>query len=189
MWPTWVLWAPGGPHVGLMILAISLWTSNGKNVPWNGAVSLRSRTGPWETWSIRITLRYNRGAPADIHANALGILIICLQPHFRELCLRRGPDSLQCAGEWFCCRGFRRIVAGNLRGGSKALCQVEDEYIGNILYQFRDPRDRSPYHISGLKCLKNWQQKASEHVHAARRATNQRTARGLQLSEIENYVA
>ena len=31
--------------------------------------------------------------------------------------------------------------------------------------------------------------KASEHVHAARRATNQRTAMGLQLSEIETYVA
>ena len=38
------------------------------------------------------------------------------------------------------------------RGGSKALCQMEDEYVGNILYKFRD--------------------KASEHLHAARRATN-----------------
>ena len=55
------------------------WTSNGKNVPWNGAVSMRSCAGLWETWSICITLRHNLGAPADIHVNALGILIIFFQ--------------------------------------------------------------------------------------------------------------
>ena len=36
----------------------------------------------------------------------------CLQPHFGELCLGRGPESLQHTGEWFCCRGFRPIVDG-----------------------------------------------------------------------------
>ena len=61
-----------------------------------------------------------------------------------ELCLGRGPELLQYAGEWFCCRGFRQIVAGILRGGSKALCQMEDEYIGDISYKFRDPRGRVP---------------------------------------------
>ena len=56
----------------------ALWTSNGKKkVPWNGAVSMHSRAGSWETWSICITLRNNRGAPTDMHANVLGILIIC----------------------------------------------------------------------------------------------------------------
>ena len=49
-------------------------------VPWNGAVSMRSRAGSWETLSICITLRHNQGAPADMHANALGILIICRFP-------------------------------------------------------------------------------------------------------------
>ena len=51
-----------------------------KKVPWNGAVRMRSRTGSWETLSICITLRHNQGAPADMHANALGILIICRFP-------------------------------------------------------------------------------------------------------------
>ena len=51
-----------------------------KKVPWNGAVSMRSRTDFWETLSICITLRHNQGAPADMHANALGILIICRFP-------------------------------------------------------------------------------------------------------------
>ena len=51
-----------------------------KKVPWNGAVSMRSRAGSWETLSICITLRHNRGAPADMYANALGILIICRFP-------------------------------------------------------------------------------------------------------------
>ena len=51
-----------------------------KKVPWNGAVSMRSRAGSWETLSICITLRHNQGAPADVHANALGILIICQFP-------------------------------------------------------------------------------------------------------------
>ena len=51
-----------------------------KKVPWNGAVSMRSRAGSWETLSICITLRHNQGAPADMHANALGILIICRFP-------------------------------------------------------------------------------------------------------------
>ena len=51
-----------------------------KKVPWNGAVSMRSRAGPWETLSICITLRHNQGAPADMHANALGIQIICRFP-------------------------------------------------------------------------------------------------------------
>ena len=48
-----------------------------KKVPWNGAVSMRSRAGSWETLSICITLRHNQGAPADMHA---GILIICRFP-------------------------------------------------------------------------------------------------------------
>ena len=51
-----------------------------KKVPWNGAVSMRSRAGCWETLSICITLRHNQAAPADMHANALGILIICRFP-------------------------------------------------------------------------------------------------------------
>ena len=51
-----------------------------KKVPWNGAVSMRSRAGSWETLSICITLRHNQGAPADMHANALGFLIICRFP-------------------------------------------------------------------------------------------------------------
>ena len=51
-----------------------------KKVPWNGAVSMRSRASSWETLSICITLRHNQGAPADMHANALGILIICRFP-------------------------------------------------------------------------------------------------------------
>ena len=51
-----------------------------KKVPWNGAVSMRSRAGSWEILSICITLRHNQGAPADMHANALGILIICRFP-------------------------------------------------------------------------------------------------------------
>ena len=51
-----------------------------KKVPWNGAVSMRSRAGSSETLSICITLRHNQGAPADMHANALGILIICRFP-------------------------------------------------------------------------------------------------------------
>ena len=51
-----------------------------KKVPWNGAVSMRSRAGSWETLSICITLRHDQGAPADMHANALGILIICRFP-------------------------------------------------------------------------------------------------------------
>ena len=51
-----------------------------KKVPWNGAVSMRSRAGSWETLSICITLRHNQGAPADMHANALGIIIICRFP-------------------------------------------------------------------------------------------------------------
>ena len=51
-----------------------------KKVPWNGAVSMRSRAGSWETLSIYITLRHKQGAPADMHANALGILIICRFP-------------------------------------------------------------------------------------------------------------
>ena len=51
-----------------------------KKVPWNGAVSMRSRVGSWETLSICITLRHNQGAPADMHKNALGILIICRFP-------------------------------------------------------------------------------------------------------------
>ena len=51
-----------------------------KKVPWNGAVSMRSRAGSWETLSICITLRHNQGAPADMHANALWILIICRFP-------------------------------------------------------------------------------------------------------------
>ena len=51
-----------------------------KKVPWNGAVSMCSRVGSWETLSICITLRHNQGAPADMHANALGILIICRFP-------------------------------------------------------------------------------------------------------------
>ena len=51
-----------------------------KKVPWNGAVSMRSRAGSWETLSICITLRHNQGAPPDMHANALGILIICRFP-------------------------------------------------------------------------------------------------------------
>ena len=51
-----------------------------KKVPWNGAVSMRSRVGSWETLSICITPRHNQGAPADMHANALGILIICRFP-------------------------------------------------------------------------------------------------------------
>ena len=76
------------------------------------------------------------------------------------------------------------------RGGLKALCQMEDEHIGNILYEFRDPRDRAPLRIPGLKCPKKLSTKpANRDVHAARRATNWRTARGLQLSEIENHVA
>ena len=51
-----------------------------KKVPWNGAVSMRSRAGSWETLSICITLRHNQGAPADMDANSLGILIICRFP-------------------------------------------------------------------------------------------------------------
>ena len=51
-----------------------------KKVPWNGAVSMRSRVGSRETLSICIKLRHNQGAPADMHANALGILIICRFP-------------------------------------------------------------------------------------------------------------
>ena len=51
-----------------------------KKVPWNGAVSMRSRAGSWETLSICIALRHNQGAPADMHANALGILIISRFP-------------------------------------------------------------------------------------------------------------
>ena len=51
-----------------------------KKVPWNGAVSMHSRAGSWKTWSICIMLRHNRWAPADMHANALGILIICRFP-------------------------------------------------------------------------------------------------------------
>ena len=51
-----------------------------KKVLWNGAVSMRSRAGSWETLSIFITLRHNQGAPAVMHANALGILIICRFP-------------------------------------------------------------------------------------------------------------
>ena len=51
-----------------------------KKVPWNGAVSMRSRAGSWETLSICITLRHNQEAPADMHANALGIIIICRFP-------------------------------------------------------------------------------------------------------------
>ena len=39
---------------------------------------------------------------------------------------------------------FRQIVAGTLRGGSKALCQMENEYIGNILYKFHDLQSRVP---------------------------------------------
>ena len=72
----------------------------------------------------------------------------CLQPHFGELCLGCGPDSLQYTGERFCCRGLRQIVAGILRGGLKALCQMEDDYIGNTLYKFRNLRDRAPMRIS-----------------------------------------
>ena len=45
-----------------------------------GTVSMRSRAGSWETLSICITLRHNQGAPADMHANALGFLIICRFP-------------------------------------------------------------------------------------------------------------
>ena len=51
-----------------------------KKVPWNGAVSMRSRAGSWETLSICITLHHNEGAPADMDANSLGILIICRFP-------------------------------------------------------------------------------------------------------------
>ena len=51
-----------------------------KKVPWNGAVSMRSRAGSWDSLSICITLRHNQGAPAGMHANALGILIICRFP-------------------------------------------------------------------------------------------------------------
>ena len=51
-----------------------------KKVPWNGAVSMRSRAGSWETLLICITQRHNQGTPADMHANALGILIICRFP-------------------------------------------------------------------------------------------------------------
>ena len=51
-----------------------------KKVPWNGAVSMRSRAGSWETLSICIALRHNQGAPADMHSNALGILIISRFP-------------------------------------------------------------------------------------------------------------
>ena len=61
-----------------------------------------------------------------------------------DLCLGRGPEWLQDAGEYFCCRGFHQIVAGTLHGGPKALCQMEDEYIGNISHKSRDPRGRVP---------------------------------------------
>ena len=37
-----------------------------KKVPWNGAVSMRSRAGSWESLSICITLRHNQGAPAEM---------------------------------------------------------------------------------------------------------------------------
>ena len=59
---------------------LTLWTTNEKKVPWNGAVSMRSRAGFWETWSISITQRHNRGVAADTHANVLGIIIICRFP-------------------------------------------------------------------------------------------------------------
>ena len=55
----------------------ALWISNGRKVPWNGAVSMRSCGGSWETWPICIAIcHFFRGAPADRHANVLGILII-----------------------------------------------------------------------------------------------------------------
>ena len=50
------------------------------------------------------------------------------------------------------CRGFRQIVAGIVRSGSKALCQMEDEHIGNISHKSRDPLGRVLWRISGLKC-------------------------------------
>ena len=111
----------------------------------------------------------------------------CLQPHFGELCLGRGPELLQYAGEWFCCRGFRQIVAGTLCGGLKALCQMEDEYIGNILYKFRDRWPREPQFRPEMS--EKFVTESRKHVHAARRATNYRRAMGLQISEIENCVA
>ena len=42
-----------------------------------------------------------------------------------------------------------------MRGGSKVLDQMEDEYIGNIFHKYRDPRGRAAQRISGLKCPKN----------------------------------
>ena len=51
-----------------------------KKVSWNGAVSMRSPAGSSETGPICIMARHNQGAPADVHANALGILIICQFP-------------------------------------------------------------------------------------------------------------
>ena len=67
-------------NVSRLILQLHYELPMEKKVPWNGAVSMRSRAGSWETLSICITLRHNQGAPADMHANALGILIICRFP-------------------------------------------------------------------------------------------------------------
>ena len=149
----------------------------GKKFP-EMAASMHSRAGHWESWLICIALRHNRGAPVDMLANVLGILIICRfpvalfilytrigkvflwhhvpssahlpsqsfschQPHFTELSRARTWIAAVC---WWVIllSGFRQIVAGTLRGGSKVLCQMEDEYIGNISYKFRDPRGRVP---------------------------------------------
>ena len=68
------------PYLSKVLLAFHYELPMEKKVPWNGAVSMRSRTGSWETLSICITLRHNQGAPADMHANALEILIICRFP-------------------------------------------------------------------------------------------------------------
>ena len=57
---------------------------------------------------------------------------------------------------------------------------MNDECIGNILYQFRDPRGESAIAYFRPEMSDKIVNKAS--VHAARRATNQHTAMGLQLS-------
>ena len=58
------------------------------------------------------------------------------------------------------------------RGGSKALCQMEDEYIGNILYKISRPALPRAIAYVRSEMSEKFVNKASEHVHAARRATN-----------------
>ena len=81
-------WQGRSCHLSLGVLDMAKWFSGRctmnfqwkKKVPWNGALSMRSPTGSWETRSICITLRHKWADPADMHANVLVILMICRFP-------------------------------------------------------------------------------------------------------------